>query len=182
MKFNPFVLFNFFFRHRQRRPDRAVYVPRGRRSQTTPPTPATASNPINVKSKEFEKESVNVISVSNSTNESAECSETVETNPQEPVIKIKEKELKLDQVVKPVADAQQENFKHQINSQSIVTSTCLEKSSHLPKNTETITSMDETNVNKDVSKIEMALNSNNKDYNEEKEFQKASKVWHKIAY
>lgn len=150
-----------------------MYVPRGRRSQTTPPTaPATNSNsePVS-KTQVLEKESVNVISLPNSTIEISQNSDFAETNFQEAVI-----EAKIEPVPEPVDGIKQESPKQPINSQSVVASSWLESPPLSPPATETIAIMTDTELHNEGGKIETALNSTNKDYNEEKEFQKASKV------
>lgn len=52
----------------------------------------------------------------------------------------------------------------------------------LPQNIDTISNMADTNTRCEGNKIEAALPTSDKDYNEEKEFQKASKVCHRIKY
>lgn len=144
-----------------------MYVPRGRRSQTTPPT-ATATNST---SEPTSKTQVleNVISVSNSTIETSQNGDFAETNFQEATVK-----AKVDPVPESVDEIKQESPKQQINSQSVVASSWLEKPLLSPPATET--NMGDTELHNESGKIETALNSSNKDYNEEKEFQKASKV------
>lgn len=148
------------FRQRQRRPDRAVYVPRGRRSQTTPPTAAVPSSENSSKVQVLDKESADVIATSNSTISSNQCSEITELNTQESVI------------VKKVT-----NNQHDTTSEQHIQSKATgkeEPQSIVPIATETMTT--DTNTKIECSKIENALNSSDKDYNEEKELQRASKV------
>lgn len=160
------------YRHRQRRPDRAVYVPRGRRSQTTPPTTAVQNSASTTKDQILNKESVNVISVQNSANESSQSSEIAEINSPKPVIEVEEVKK-----ATPVIDSKQETSKQHTKEET------LNKEEHppplsSPPATDSITEMAETNVKSEAAKIETTLNSSDKDYNEEKEFQRASKVIH----
>lgn len=65
---------------RTRRPDRAVYVPRAKRSQTTPPTPSTQLSPLkshNRKSKNSKSKSIDEPhSTSNSSEDAFDLAET----------------------------------------------------------------------------------------------------------
>lgn len=150
------------FRQRQRRPDRAVYVPRGRRSQTTPPT-APASNCESV-SKSPNSESVNVIAPPNL---APTRQTTVTTESAQPVIITKETSNHTDIVSEPKSNIQP----------SPIVVVDEEKPLLSLENINSVANMTDTNVKGEGSKIETVLSNNgDKDYNEEKEFQRASKV------
>lgn len=152
-----------FFRQRQRRPDRAVYVPRGRRSQTTPRTSTSTPHSGSVpKAPVLHKESANIIAESNSIISSSQSGETIETNPQIPEVNSKEAIVE-----EPSIDCKGNVTQQQLN--------CHSQSSPKVDSIEAMADADHINAN--GSKIETTLNSCDKDYNEEKEFQRASKVF-----
>lgn len=154
-----------FSRQRQRRPDRAVYVPRGRRSQTTPPT-AAAPNSGNVsKDQTLDKESATVIALTNSTTSPDHSSETTEKNSQETVIANKHKDT----------TTCEQQF-HQQTSLACHEEKSLPQNPSPIANTSPIATMTDTIAKNECSKIESSLNSSDKDYNEERELQRASKV------
>lgn len=158
-----------FFRQRQRRPDRAVYVPRGRRSQTAPrtltsSTPQTGSLP---KAPAIHKESANGSAASNSIISSNQSGEIIETNPQIPEVNSKEA------IVAEQSLAGKEN----VSLQQPVNCHREDGNPAPPAKVDSIDTMaDADHINANGSKIETTLNSCDKDYNEEKEFQRASKV------
>lgn len=119
-----------------------------------------------------------MIPVSNSSHESSQSSELAETNSQEPgVIEVGDAEVA--KVQEPVIETKQDSSKHQSNSHSVSTSQEVKQSPPPPpppQATDSIANMAETNVKNEGDKIETPLNSSDKDYNEEKEFQRASKV------
>lgn len=157
---------------RQRRPDRAVYVPRGRRSQTTPRTststthsdsvPSTKTSPV------FNKESANAIADSNSIISLSQSGEIVGHNPP-----ITEENSKIAIVGEPTTDCKEGTVPQQqlnCHSQNGSRASPIKVDSN-----ETMADADHINAN--GSKIDTTLSSCDKDYNEEKEFQRASKVF-----
>lgn len=86
IKFRLFIYFLIFFRNlRTRRPERAFYVPRAKRSQTTPPSQSNCCiNTISSPSKSHTKKSEKSKSIDESTSSSSateELNETVESSP-----------------------------------------------------------------------------------------------------
>lgn len=135
-------------------------MPRGRRSQTTPPT-AAAPNSGNVsKDQTLDKESGTVIALTNSTTSPDHSSETAEKNSQI----AKEKENKHKDTT---------TCEQQFHQQTSLA--CHEEKSP-PQNPSPIATMTDTIAKNECSKIESSLNSSDKDYNEERELQRASKV------
>lgn len=133
-------------RQRQRRPDRAVYVPRGRRSQTTPP-----SAPVNNSIAEPVSKTTNVIPAAKSPPIENLTNSNPSTHNQviEPTEKIN--------VVKPIEQIE-----------------VIDKKSKQDEN-----HLQNSNINNStMPKLNSGTNhtSSDKDYNEEKEFQRASKV------
>lgn len=167
------------FRQRQRRPDRAVYVPRGRRSQTTPrataattPSASSASHSASVpKSSVLHKESENVITTPNSMVSPSQSTDIIETNSQKSEMTPKAPTVKEQPLI---------NHKHDVSQQQTNCHTDLtvgQDESLPPTKVEMVDSMAEADhKNANGSNIEMTVNSCDKDYNEEKEFQRASKV------
>lgn len=152
------------FRQRQRRPDRAVYVPRGRRSQTTPPTAQTSNSGAAPKTEVFDNESVNVISSSNLAVSPSQSSGAFELK--HPNLEIDTQELIVHEevVVEP--------------SRNPPSPIAIQAEKPQLQNINTISNMADANININCegNKIDGALSTSDKDYNEEKEFQKASKV------
>lgn len=133
-------------RQRQRRPDRAVYVPRGRRSQTTPPSASVQTN--NSSSIQSPKNDCPL------TNNSApvQCSD-ISTTPNlspEKVIETK-KEIVKNNNIKP-----HPNQNESLPTENFHSASNMSKKSDAKNGSSHITS--------------------DKDYNEEKELQRASKV------
>lgn len=146
----------------QKRPDRAIYiVPRGRRSQTTQHTAQTSNSGAASKTEISERESANVISSSHPPISPSQKSGTFELKSQDLLIDTKElivhEEIADEPNLKPQSIAIQaeipSEFKH---------------------------NMDDANIKCEGNKIDIddALDTSDKDYNEEKEFQRASKVHH----
>lgn len=141
-------------------------MPRGRRSQTTPPT-AAAPNSGNVsKDQTLDKESGTVIALTNSTTSPDHSSETAEKNSQI----AKEKENKH----KDTTTCEQQF--HQQTSLACHEEKSPPQNPSPIANTSPIATMTDTIAKNECSKIESSLNSSDKDYNEERELQRASKV------
>lgn len=144
-------------RQRQRRPDRAVYVPRGRRSQTTPRTSTTTAT---THSDDTPATKVSIVA-------SSQSGEIVEFSPQ-----IAEENSKIAIVEQATTDCKEDTVSQQqldCHSQNGSPTPLTKVDSN-----ETMTEADHINAN--GSKIDTTLSSCDKDYNEEKEFQRASKV------
>lgn len=141
-------------------------MPRGRRSQTTPPTAPVSDCDTVSKSLGSDKESVNVIAPPNllPTNQSTVTTETTATT--EPVIQTKQ--------ASNYAGCTSEPKSNIIQTPPIAVD---EEKPHLsPENINSATNMADTDVKGEGSKIETVLSNGDKDYNEDKEFQRASKV------
>lgn len=141
-----------------------MYVPRGRRSQTTPPIAATPNSESVTKVEVLNKENAIVIASPNSTvSPDNQCSETAE---------VSLKELVID---KKVANNHNKPTTEQHSHSQTVQADHEEKPP--PQSISfSIAAMTDTNTKNECSKIESSLNSSDKDYNEEKELQRASKV------
>lgn len=135
-------------RQRQRRPDRAVYVPRGRRSQTTPPS---ASVQINNNSATIQGFSKNESPIANSSIpvQSSDISTTLNLSP-EKVIETKKEIVKNN------------NIKSHPNQNESLLTENFNSASNMSK--------------KSDAKNGSTHTASDKDYNEEKELQRASKV------
>lgn len=141
-----------------------MYVPRGRRSQTTPPIAATLNSETVTKVQVLDKENAIVIASPNSTaSPNNQCSETAEVRLKEPVI---DKKV-ANNHNKPTTE---QHF-HSPTAQADHAEKPPPQSISFP-----IAAMTDTNAKNECSKIESSLNSSDKDYNEEKELQRASKV------
>lgn len=149
------------FRHRQRRPDRAVYVPRGRRSQTTPPTTQTPISGVS-NTEVSDRESANVISPTDLASSPSQNSDQFELKHHDLVIDAKKVIVHEEIVAEPNSKPQS----------PIAT----QEEKPIPQNVNAISTMADTNIKCEGNKIEGALNNSDKDYNEDKEFQRASKV------
>lgn len=144
-------------------------MPRGRRSQTTPPTASIAASVS--KTQVLDKEHANVILATNSsTNESNQSSKTIETNPQDPV-----KHANEATVPEPPIETTQDSLKPQLDNHTAF-ALPIDNPTASPPAIDSIANMADSNTKCDGGKIETPLNSSDKDYNEEKEFQRASKV------
>lgn len=165
-----------FFRQRQRRPDRAVYVPRGRRSQTTPRTSTSTSTSKSQcgsvpKTSVFHKENANVIDASNSVISPSQSGEAIEINPQMSEMNSKEATVEEPSIDRQLDVSEQKHNYH------IDLPGSLDEHPLTPAKVDSIETMADTDhKNANGSKIETTLNSSDKDYNEDKEFQRASKV------
>lgn len=151
----------FFIRQRQRRPDRAVYVPRGRRSQ---PASAPTLNSGSVTKNQ-------IVESVDSSSPVVSSSHYSDSKHQEPVIDTQEVIINQDVAVEPIGKDQptlvvEDNRDISAETQPI----------------DTVTNMADANVKCEGSKIESSLNTTDKDYNEEKEFQRASKVNAIVAF
>lgn len=149
-----------------------MYVPRGRRSQTAPRSAPTSNSGSVPKAQVFDKESANVILDTNSTT-TPEQNGCDLTDRAEPINTLKESNIlepKLN-----IASSNSSKPQQQINQteKSPLPSTQSVSSPTFDCSSET---MDNANNKNASGKIETALKSNDKDYNEEKEFQRASKV------
>lgn len=114
----------------------------------------------------IQKESANVVADSNSIISSSQSGEIIETNPQIPEVNSKESILE-----EPSIDCKENVTHQQINCHS------QDGNQSSPAKVDSIEAMaDADHINANGSKIETTLNSCDKDYNEEKEFQRASKV------
>lgn len=145
-----------FLRQRRRRPDRAVYVPRGRRSQTTPTT-VPPNTDIASKCDISDRESAHVIVPSSTTLSPAQNCDSGEIKREKTMIDTKEEVFHTKHTDEP-------------NTSSAI------RREEPPLTIKTITDMADTNVKCEGSRIDLALNTTDKEYNEEKEFQRASKV------
>lgn len=163
-----------FFRQRQRRPDRAVYVPRGRRSQTTPRTSTSTSTSAShsgsvPKTSVLHKEKANVNDVSNSVISPSQSNEVIETNPQ--MLGVNSEEV----IVKEPLVDHKLDVPQQKSNYSTELPVSPDESPLSSAKVDSIGTMADTD-HKNGSKIETTSNSSDKDYNEDKEFQRASKV------
>lgn len=137
-------------KQRQRRPDRAVYVPRGRRSQTTPPSASVSTNnsTTNQGPKNESPIANNLVPVQRSDTSTAPSfspTKVIET----------QKEIVKNNNIKP----------HPNQNESLPT--------------ENFNSASNMSKKSDV-KNGSSHNTSDKDYNEEKELQRASKVYPSI--
>ncbi|XP_055301949.1 uncharacterized protein LOC129568295 isoform X2 [Sitodiplosis mosellana] len=150
-------------RQRTKRPDRAVYIPRGRRNQTLPPTAQIFNSGVASKTEVFDRETTNVITSSNLASSPNQNSATFELKHRDLVIDTKGLILHDEITAEP-------NSKPQSPIAIQAEKAQLQKIN-------TISNMAETNINIkcEGNKIEGALNTSDKDYNEEREFQRASK-------
>lgn len=163
-----------FFRPRQRRPDRAVYVPRRRRSQTPPRAASSHSGSVPKTPLVFHKENANananVMAVPNLMVSSIQSGEITEINSKMSEINL----IETTTVGQPTTDSKQEAAQQQhLNCHTPVFSGGQGESSLSPKKVN-LTDADHKNAN--GPKIETNLNLSDKDFNEEKEFERASKV------
>lgn len=133
-------------RQRQRRPDRAVYVPRGRRSQTTPPSASVQTN-----NSTLIQDPKNESPIANSS-VPVQCNDISTTSNLSPekLIETKKEFVKINNI-KPHPNQNESLPTENFNSASNMSKKCDAKngSSHI---------------------------TSDKDYNEEKELQRASKV------
>lgn len=137
-----------------------MYVPRGRRSQTTPPAPNVPNSECATKVQVLDKESAVVIACPDSKTLPVQHSESTEEKPQKPVIN------------KNTAKGQSQTTSEQLSQ----TSQKCQEEKPPPQKIVPIATMTDTNAKSECCKIESSLNTSDKDYNEEKELQRASKV------
>lgn len=133
-----------------------MYVPRGRRSQTTPPTAQTSGS--GTKTDVTDRESTNV----NPASSTSQNSDKFELKHHDLVIDTEEVIVHKKKIA-------------EINSKPQSSIAIQEEKSKL-HNINTITNMADTNIKCEGNKFEVLSDTSNKDYNEEKEFQRASKV------
>lgn len=144
-------------------------MPRGRRSQTTPrPLTTTAHSdtvPSTKASPESNRESTNAIAESNSIISSSQSAEVVKINPRN-----LEEKSKIASVQESIANCKEDTVpRQQLNRHGSL------ESHTIVNSIETMADADHINAN--GSKIDTNLSPCDKDYNEEKEFQRASKVF-----
>lgn len=187
---------NFSCRPRQRRPDRAVYVPRGRRSQTTPPTASTTATSPSKESTNQTKTNTPIanslsthrhatVATKTATTARAHCnnnSEIIDNRcsgnehhqqqqqqlPQQFLISIEDPSSQVKHNCDHINNsaAALNNCEEQYFDTTIAT---VNMSSHKANN------KNQSTVNSNNEGVPDARNSD-KDYNEDKEFQRASKV------
>lgn len=180
------VVFSFSFpicRPRQRRPDRAVYVPRGRRSQTTPPTSSSIiskdSHPDQIRPTVINNTADhNTISLDEpvAPDQSNNCNETDNR------FAHTDQSLKQQFLISFEGESVKHNCDHTTNHMRNTAAALNDKDIFLDTSTTATTNMSSHKVN---HKNQCNINSNDavpetrtsdKDNNEEKEFQRASKV------
>lgn len=145
-------------------------MPRGRRSQTTPrlSTSSTVQSGSVPETSVFHKESANVIAMASSGVSPSQCNGIIEANPRK-----SETKAKAAIVEEPLINHKQDVLQQRSNSP--IDLTVSQDASPTSTNVETIETMAEAKT-ANGSKTETTLNSCDKDYNEDKEFQRASKV------
>lgn len=147
-------------------------MPRGRRSQTTPRTSTTTTthsdSVSSVKAAPVHNTDANAIAEANSIITLSQSGEIVEINAQ-----ITEENPKIATAEKPTTDCKEDTVpQQQLNCHS---QNGKPASPTKIESNETMADADHINAN--GSKIDTTLSSCDKDYNEEKEFQRASKVF-----
>lgn len=182
-------IFLFFSRPRQRRPDRAVYVPRGRRSQTTPPTTTTTvTNPketeinLPITNSSTSNRHTTVVTATATAIASTQTrynnnSELIDNN------YLGNEHQQEQQPPQFLISIEDPSFKYNcdhINNSAAALHSCEEAyfdTTIAPTNmsSQKINNENQTTANTNNDGIPDARNSD-KDYNEEKEFQRASKV------
>lgn len=186
----------FFFglicRPRQRRPDRAVYVPRGRRSQTTPPTAAANLLASPKQQQQHQSETINQLldlpTISSKQTIAIPSSPTTIPAVENRFSDSTGRSNSLADPVNYYCDAL-----NQTSNNNCVNIIPYDRSAHVDDSSDGGDNSDENNHRDENKQVQQIIHdkmqkarangtsanvavSNDKDYNEEKEFQRASKV------